>query len=88
MYLSAQILKWIFLKVTGLTLIFLDNHVETATAAPVAVKEDLAPTYSEAFPPLSSGAANGDALNAADNHWINPSIQKIKSTNVTQVGLV
>ncbi|XP_076803941.1 vigilin-like isoform X2 [Clavelina lepadiformis] len=45
-----------------------------------------APTYSEAFPPLSDGGnAAGIATTSAENEWLNPKIQRIKSSVVTQI---
>jgi len=58
---------------------------QVKTAAEASGTAELPPTYSEAFPPLSS-VSNGEAIsNATENQWINPQIQKIKSSDVTQI---
>nr|CAB3252263.1 vigilin [Phallusia mammillata] len=43
------------------------------------------PTYSEAFPPLAGEGNAMPTTTSAENEWLNPKIQKIKSAVVTQI---
>uniref|UniRef100_H2ZHB3 K Homology domain-containing protein n=1 Tax=Ciona savignyi TaxID=51511 RepID=H2ZHB3_CIOSA len=43
------------------------------------------PTYSEAFPPLAGDAAGNVASSSTENQWLNPKVQRLRSTVVTQI---
>uniref|UniRef100_H2ZHB2 K Homology domain-containing protein n=1 Tax=Ciona savignyi TaxID=51511 RepID=H2ZHB2_CIOSA len=62
------------------------DSAQTSAAGDVVTNNvEPIPTYSEAFPPLAGDAAGNVASSSTENQWLNPKVQRLRSTVVTQI---